>query len=230
MKHRAGTAVLRAVVSAVVVPAAVVSALVGTPACAHHPNEHLATPADVEMDQRALGKFQHEVREYVDLHQELLHRIPNVGPHASPEEMAAHRAKMTKAIIDERRHERRGEIFTPRVEAAFRRLFAAELAKPEHRDWLKELLSGNPKAEGVPRKDDPSHEEAPPPVDVVVNATYETSAPLSSVPPTLLAKMPPLPEQVRYQFVGRDLLLLDAEANVILDFIKDAVPDGLLPR
>src|SRR4051812_32177670 len=101
-------------------------------ACAHQPNEHIATPSDVEMDQSALAKFQHEVQEYVELHQELLHRIPNVGPHATPEEMAAHRAKMTRAIIDERRNERPGEIFTRRVEGAFRRLFATELKKPEH--------------------------------------------------------------------------------------------------
>jgi hypothetical protein len=211
-------------------PCATILALLLAAACSHMRNEHVATPHDEEMDASALGKFQHEVEEYVELHQELLHRIPNVGPHATPEEMAAHRAKMTKAIMDERRHARPGEIFTRQVEVAFRRLFAFELGRPEHRDWLKELLSGNPKAEGVPSPEDPTREEAPGAVEVVVNATYDTSAPLSSVPPTLLAKMPRLPEQVRYQFVGRELLLLDAEANVILDFIKDAVPDGMLPR
>jgi hypothetical protein len=195
-----------------------------------HRNEHIATPADVEMEASALAKFQHEIEEYVDLHQELLHRIPSVGPRASPEEMAAHRTKMTKGILDERSQARQGEIFKPKVEAAFRRLFATELGKPEHQGWLHELLSGNPKSEGVPSQSDPSKEVTEKAPTVAVNVTYDERAPLSSVPPTLLSKMPPLPEQVRYRFVGRDLVLLDGEANVILDFINGAISDHALPR
>lgn len=182
------------------------------------------------MDASALAKFQHEIEEYVDLHQELLHRIPNVGPRASPEEIAAHRTKMTKGILDERRRAHQGEIFKPPVEAAFRRLFASELDKPEHQAWLHELLSGNPKAEGVPSQRDPSKETTEKAPTIAVNVTYDERAPLSSVPPTLLSRMPALPEQVRYQFVGRDLVLLDGEATVILDFIRGAIPDRALPR
>ena len=65
---------------------------------------------------------------------------------------------------------------------------------------------------------------------VAVNVTYNDRAPFSSMSPTLLLKLPQLPEEVRYQFVGRDLILRDTEANVILDFIKDAIPDGSVPR
>jgi hypothetical protein len=50
------------------------------------------------------------------------------------------------------------------------------------------------------------------------------------VPPSLLLKMPELPEQVRYRFVGRTLILRDTDANVILDFIPDIVPDKTIPR
>src|SRR5947209_3547876 len=98
-------------------------------ACAAPRNEHIATPAEVEMDGASLGKFQHEIEEYVELHQELLHRVPNVGPHASPAEIAAHRNKMTQGIVTERKGAHPGEIFKPRVEAAFRRLFGKELAR-----------------------------------------------------------------------------------------------------
>src|SRR5436305_7454331 len=90
-------------------------------ACAAPRNEHIATPAEVEMDGASLRKFQHEIEEYVELHQELLHRVPNVGPHASPAEIAAHRNKMTQGIVTERKGAHPGEIFKPRVEAAFRR-------------------------------------------------------------------------------------------------------------
>jgi hypothetical protein len=39
-----------------------------------------------------------------------------------------------------------------------------------------------------------------------------------------------LPEEVRYRFVGRALILRDTEANVILDYILDVVPDPSIPR
>jgi hypothetical protein len=35
---------------------------------------------------------------------------------------------------------------------------------------------------------------------------------------------------VKYRFVGRDLILRDTEANVILDFIPNAIPDRSIPR
>jgi hypothetical protein len=50
------------------------------------------------------------------------------------------------------------------------------------------------------------------------------------VPPSLLLKLPLLPEQVRYRFVGRAFILRDTEANVILDYIPDVVPDPSIPR
>jgi hypothetical protein len=50
------------------------------------------------------------------------------------------------------------------------------------------------------------------------------------VPSALLLKLPPLPEVVRYRFVGRTLILRDTEANVILDFLPDVVPDHSIPK
>src|SRR3954469_12804533 len=93
-----------------------------------HKNAHMAPQADVEMDGEVLSKFQHEVEEYVELHAELLHRVPNVGPGATSEQIAAHRAKMAKGITEERKTAKRGEIFKPKVEAAFRRVIDKELA------------------------------------------------------------------------------------------------------
>src|SRR5262245_27980188 len=65
----------------------------------------------VEMDPQALSKFQHEVEEYVELHQELLKRVPTVTASSTPQEIAAHRQKMTEAIRAERADEKQGAIF-----------------------------------------------------------------------------------------------------------------------
>lgn len=194
----------------------------------HDNNAHIAPAADVEMDGEVLSKFGHEVEEYVELHQELLHRIPNVHAGATSEEIAAHRAKMAKGITEERKSARRGEIFKPKVEAAFRRVIEEALAAD--RDAVVQAVKdGNPRVEGVPDPSNPGREHRPP-VRVAVNAIYPDDAPFSSVPPTLLQKLPQLPEEVKYRFVGRDLILRDTEANVILDFIPNAIPDRSIPR
>lgn len=203
--------------------------LAGCTGCSLHHNAHIAPTADVDMDKSVLDKFQHEIEEYMELHQELVHRIPNVDSNATAEQIAAHRDKMAKGIQAERRSAKPGAIFKPRVEAAFRRIIARELASPERAQVVKELKQGNPTAENVPNQSDPTREHVET-VRVAVNVAYNDHAPFSSMPPTLLLKLPQLPEQVMFRCVGRDLILLDTEANVILDFIRDAVPDRSVAR
>jgi hypothetical protein len=203
--------------------------LVGSAGCAMNRNAHIAPTADVEMDARVLAKFEHEIGEYIEEHRDLVKRIPNVGPDATAEQIEAHRAKMAKAIQEERKNARQGDIFRPEVEAAFRRILARELAGPEREYVLNGIRQGNPAVEAVPTQADPTKMRTAS-VRVAVNVAYNEGAPVSSMPPTLLLKLPQLPEQVRYRFVGRDLILRDTEANVILDFIKDAVSDRSVPR
>ncbi len=62
------------------------------------------------------------------------------------------------------------------------------------------------------------------PVDVRVNAVYPVGATRSTVPPSLLLALPPLPECLHYRFVGRDLLLVDSVAQIIVDFLTNAAP------
>jgi hypothetical protein len=42
--------------------------------------------------------------------------------------------------------------------------------------------------------------------------------------PTLLLKLPQLPKQIRYRFVGRNMLLVDRENGLIIDYMTDAIP------
>jgi hypothetical protein len=189
----------------------------------------VAPPQVVEMDPEALAKFQHEVEEYVELHQDLLKRIPTVTPHSTPEEIAAHRRKMTEAIRAERAAEKQGAIFKPKVAASFRELIRKEMAGPEGAAVLQDLRSGNPRVDGTPTQSNPQR-EVQTPVQVAVNAVYPEAAPASTVPSSLLLKMPPLPDQVKYGFVGSALILRDTEAMVILDFVPDVISDRRLPR
>ncbi len=52
-----------------------------------------------------------------------------------------------------------------------------------------------------------------------INERYPESVPLQTTPPSLLEYLPPLPPEIEYRITGRDLVLLDAKANLIVDII-----------
>jgi hypothetical protein len=197
--------------------------------CGHFGRHHIAPPQDVDMDPEVLRKFQHEVEEYVELHQELLKRVPNVSPTATAAEMDAHRKKMADAIRAERHDAKQGDIFKPRVAAAFVAAIRKQLDGPEGPGMLNEIRSGNPRVEGTPRQSDPSREDRRN-VALAINLAYPDGSPSSSVPSSLLLVLPRLPEQVKYGFIGRALILRETEADLVLDFVRDVVPDPRLPR
>ncbi|OFW13437.1 MAG: hypothetical protein A3F70_11155 [Acidobacteria bacterium RIFCSPLOWO2_12_FULL_67_14] len=46
----------------------------------------------------------------------------------------------------------------------------------------------------------------------------------SFMPPSLLATFPPLPRELEYRFVERDLVLVDVRASLVVDVLPGALP------
>jgi hypothetical protein len=197
--------------------------------CSSGAKETIAPPQTTEMDADTLRKFQHEVEEYVELRKDALKQIPPLDDKTTPAKADAYQNALTDAIIAYRKGSKRGDIFKPDVEQAIRRMLHREFSGPQGPALLNDIKQGNPKVEGNPLPQDPS-KEVKQNVTVAVNARYPESAPYSSVPPSLLLKLPLLPPEVRYRFIGRTMILRDTEADVILDFIPDIVPDPSMPR
>ena len=57
-----------------------------------------------------------------------------------------------------------------------------------------------------------------------MNTPWPEDAPRATVPAQLLSSLYPLPEGLEYRFLDRHLVLLDGEANLIVDYILDVVP------
>ena len=57
-----------------------------------------------------------------------------------------------------------------------------------------------------------------------MNRIYPDLGPYTTVPPTLLMRLPPLPDMLAYRIVGRDLILLDITASLLVDFLPRAIP------
>ena len=66
--------------------------------------------------------------------------------------------------------------------------------------------------------------EMPKPFVPKVNMRYPVGQPLMTFPPNLLKQLHQLPEDLGYRFVGRDLILRDVKANIVVDVIRHALP------
>jgi hypothetical protein len=183
-------------------------------AAAAAPQEHrdhdaprLKIPADEAED------FLEEVEEYVEIRRKAREELPKLKDEAEPEDVTAYAKQLTTNIALRRKGAKQGDVFKPKVAAAFRRLCRDHLARhPDERRTV--LTEGNPTGDeeriGAPK--------------VVVNGQYIPASPLSTVPPTLLLSLPTLPDEVEYRFIGRSLILRDTVANLIIDFVPNAVP------
>ena len=70
-----------------------------------------------------------------------------------------------------------------------------------------------------------NHGEAPKPTfRIRINTPYPSELPLSTVPYPLLSVLPPLPAELEYRIVGPDLVLLDIDAQMVVDVLRNAVP------
>jgi hypothetical protein len=71
-----------------------------------------------------------------------------------------------------------------------------------------------------------NHAEPVGPQDLKVNGVYPnvSGQPLQSVPATLLLNLPVLPKGLEYRISGHTLSLRDSEANMVVDYLPDALP------
>ncbi len=69
-------------------------------------------------------------------------------------------------------------------------------------------------------------EDLPPPSVAKINAPYPKEQPLATVPASLLAALPPLPEGLEYRLVGRHLIIRDVTANLVIEVLPNVLPQA----
>jgi hypothetical protein len=157
-------------------------------------------------DAQILADFQKRIDTYMDLHKRIEKESPPLKETKEPHRIQASQEVMGRKIQEARKSAKQGEIFTPEVRQLFRRLMYPETKGQEGSETKAAIKDDAPK--GVP---------------IRVNAKYPDAAPLPTVPPNLLAALPRLPEDLEYRFINRDLILRDVHANVIVDYIQNAI-------
>jgi hypothetical protein len=158
-------------------------------------------------DAQALATMNDRIKEYIALHQKLERTLPPVPKDATPEQIDENQRALEKLVRANRSTAKPGDIFAPMAQPVIKRLLATVFGGPDGKQLKASIMDENPVG-----------------IKLAVNARYPDAVPLSTVPPEVLQTLPKLPEELQYRFIGNRLIILDAHAHVVADFIEDALP------
>ena len=158
-------------------------------------------------DRKIITEFEVQAKEYSRLRESLEEKLPKMPKDATAEQIEAHKLTFQKEVQQARVNAKQGDIFTPAAAALIRSIIKTEFSGKDGAELRKKVLEAETK--GVPVK---------------VNFPYPDSKEQVEMPPALLLVLPQLPKQLRYRFVGTNLLLLDRENGLIVDYLTNALP------
>ncbi len=160
----------------------------------------------VNRNAAAQTEFQTRLERYIKLRQDLAGKLKPLSPTASAAELTARQESLAAALRDVRKDAKSGDLIPPAVATQIRRIVANDFRRR------------NPTAKRAVFEEVPTH------VAPAINKTLPDTAALATIPPLLLNELPRLPDNLQYRFVGSDLVLLDGDTRLILDFISNAAP------
>jgi hypothetical protein len=154
--------------------------------------------------------FSEAVEEYVRIHRRVRASLPAVSVSDDPKAILKTSDRLASALRQARPGARRGDLFNPVVAASFRARIAY-------------ALRDRPEVLGLLTEEEDEEDERPPAGWVpAVNGTLDWFA-TGATPPSILHALPSLPEELQYRFVKLDLVLLDVDANLIVDILPGAI-------
>jgi hypothetical protein len=176
-----------------------------TPTPAQTPVAAHATVAPKHKE--AFAAFEARVKEYVAMREAIEGKMPKLPKGATPEQIEAHKTAFQEAVRAARAAAKPGDIFVPELARHIREVIKSETPRHVKKEVRETVVESEVKA-----------------VPLRVNYPYPETEELLEMSPTLLLRLPQLPKQVRYRYVGRNMLLVDRENGLIVDFMPDALP------
>ena len=152
----------------------------------------------------AFREFSQRVKEYVQLQKS----VPRIKQTKQRKEIIAGRNALAAKIRETRSTAKPGDIFSPAGIEEFTKVIRSTLQGVNAPNIRKTIRQGEPQTGWK----------------LTVNGDYPENLPLTTIPPTLLMRLPQLPPEVAYRIVGHDFVLQDLEARVVVDFIAGALP------
>ncbi|HEV8202167.1 MAG TPA: hypothetical protein VGS03_19320 [Candidatus Polarisedimenticolia bacterium] len=150
---------------------------------------------------QTLESFDVRLKDYLALKNKAEHGLPHLTKQSTPEEVVRHQRALAAQIKEARPGAKAGWFFTPQIEALVKRT-------------MTEVLSG---ADG-PSVRDSILDENPDVKTIALHEQYPPAVPVSTMPPQVLAALPKLPKGLEYRFLGTRLVLLDTDADMVVDY------------
>jgi hypothetical protein len=166
------------------------------------------SPALSTSDQKLLSDFTSKAKDYID--KEHMLASSKMKPTTDVAKLQQQRKQLRDAVQQSRASARQGDLFTAETAEVFRKL-------------LSELLDG---PEGKKIKTSLNHAEPGASAQFKVNGDFpnQNGQPIQSVPPTILKVLPSLPKGLDYCIAGKTLALRDSSANMVVDYLPNALP------
>jgi ABC-type transporter MlaC component len=164
-------------------------------------------PAVSAADKATIKAFQDRIAQYLKVRSAVKAKVPKLAKDSTPEQIQAAENAYVVSLRTARASARQGSLFTPDVAQYIRTTLKRELSTTEKKDVRETVLD----------------KETTIPVTLKVNYPYPDPKEFVEMPAKLLLKLPELPKEVKYRYVGRTLLLLDTDSNLILDYMVDAL-------
>ena len=184
-----------------------VAVLVLAPLGVPVPMYHHVTRLETMTDQAAVAQFTGAVDRYMNLRWMVEEPFEPEDLCSDPEETQRGVERLARLIRAERAAARAGDIFSPAVASLFRQHITAaryelgaEVATYLEDAEVQSLIE-------LPR------------VEVNESLRWNTGDVLW---PFLLRRLPSLPPELEYRFVGRDLVLVDVGINLVVDILENA--------
>jgi hypothetical protein len=160
--------------------------------------------SQVTLDAELVRDFKRRVDRYMQLHD----KIQRLGTRQKQRDDVGENLVSQQALalrIRFARHDARpGELFTPTIAMALRRALDPVLRGPA-------ALSAR---ESI-------REDAPATFVLVVNGSFPQGDSRSTMPGNVLQILPPLPNGLEYRIVDTHLVLIDLDADIVVDYMLD---------
>jgi hypothetical protein len=156
----------------------------------------------VQIFGEVLADFTVRTRAYSDLRRDLERGLPALPATHDAAALLNRERALRDRMRAARAREKQGSIFTPPVSRAFKE----KLQVHRSGTTCEALLDDNPGS-----------------IDLRVNEKYPEHKPMSTMPANVLAELPRLPDDMEYRFAGRDLILVDTRARLVVDRMPAAI-------
>ena len=154
----------------------------------------------------AQADFQKRTQAYLELRQSLAKKLEPLSPTPSASDLQSRQQALAAALRTARANAKQGDLIPMPVQNQIREVVQADFKR-------REPAAKRATLEEVPQGPLPG-----------INKTYPEQAALPTIPPLLLASLPPLPDNLQYRFFGRHCVLLDGDTEIVVDYVRECLP------